>query len=433
MFNVKKCDLVKESLYEAILPNGLKLIVIPKKGFTKQFAMYATHYGSNNIDFYPVGSETVVKVPLGIAHFLEHKMFDNPNGENVMQLFAQSGAQPNAFTSNNITTYFFESTNEFYKNLEILINYVNQPYFTEESVEKEKGIIAQEITMYDDEPNSVLRKMFLQNCYLNHPIKNDIAGAVDDIMQITHDMLYLCYNNFYNPANMVLVVGGDLDPNEVYENAAKFVLNDKRHLAVGEVKNVDIVEPDAVVSHYSESRMDVSRPKVIYGFKDNHVGLCGKDILKRDIAMQIAMSLFAGKSSDLFNKLYEKQIIDSSFDFGYSCSHDYAFGLFVAETDRYKELVEELKNEIILFKKKEINITEFERIKKGLIGSLVRSFNNIESLVINNTFYSFEGIDMFDNYDILNALIPNDVKEAFSTSFEEEYCTTAVILPRQSK
>lgn len=302
MFNIKKCDLVKESIYETILPNGLKLISNPKKGFTKQFAMYATNYGSNNINFFPVNSDTPVEVPLGIAHFLEHKMFDNEDGINVMAQFAQSGAQPNAFTSYNITAYYFQSTDDFYKNLHILINYVNSPYFTEESVEKEKGIIAQEITMYDDEPDWALIRMFMQNCYHNHPVKNDIAGDVESIKKITHNMLYLCYNNFYNPANMVLVVGGDLNPEEVYNYAAKYVAEDKRNILVGEVKNVEINEPQEIVSPFSKKYMDISRPKVLFGFKDNKIGLKGKELIKRDISMQIALSSLAGKMSELFQQ-----------------------------------------------------------------------------------------------------------------------------------
>lgn len=431
MFDIKKNDLIKESIWETVLSNGLRLIVIPKKGFTKQFAMYATDYGSNDIKFYPVGSDNAVEVPLGIAHFLEHKMFDNENGINVFEQFAKYGAQPNAFTSYDMTAYYFASTDDFYKNLEILINYVNSPYFTKESVEKEKGIIAQEITMYDDEPDWALMRSFLNSIYINHPVKNDIAGDVKSITDITHDMLYLCYNNFYNPGNMALVIAGDLDPNEVYKYAEEYIANDKRKIPTGVVKKFTVNEPSDILRSRAEEYMDIARPKVLYGFKDNNIGLSGKELLKRRICLQIAFELFAGKSSDLFSTLYEKQIIDDSFDCAYDAKPEYAYGYFYAETEKYDEFTDKLKSAINNAKKNGLCGDSFERTKKSFIGSLIRTFNRLESLVISSTRHAFAGINIFDYYDILNNVTFEDVRSAFDTVFDEKYCNISLIKPNK--
>ncbi len=429
MFNIKKSELVNESIYETTLPNGLKFIFIPKKGFTKQFAMYATNYGSNNIKFYPVGSEKYVEVPLGIAHFLEHKLFDNEDGSNVFQKFSEYGADPNAFTSYDMTAYHFTSTDGFYQNLETLINFVNNPYFTHESVEKEKGIIAQEITMYDDIPNWVIFCNFLAAAYHEHPVKNNVAGDIASITDITHEMLYLCYNNFYNPANMVLVICGDLEPQEVLENVLKCISQDKRKLNVGEVRNFEVNEPREVVKNYVETSMDVSRPKILYGFKDSILNLHGTDLLRRDLSVQIALDLLLGKSSQLYDELYNKQLIDDSFEYAYTAKPQYAFAEISVETENYEEFLTELKHGIAQAKKHGVSIEEFERIKKSYIGSIIRVFNNIENLTNMTVHQYFNGITVFDYYDVLNSITINDITTAFSTLYEEEYCVTSILKP----
>ena len=429
MFDIKKFDLIKEEIYEIVLTNGLRMIVIPKKGFSKQFAMYATNYGSNDIKFYPVGAKAPVEVPLGIAHFLEHKMFDNEDGVNVFEQFAKYGAQPNAFTNYDMTAYYFTSTDDFYENLEILINYVNSPYFTKESVEKEKGIIGQEITMYDDEPDWAILTGFLKSIYFEHPVKNDIAGDIPSISKITHEMLYECYNNFYNPANMVLVLCGDLDPDEALKYAEQFTALDKRNLPTGEVIKCTYNEPDAIVQSRYEQAMDISRPKILYGFKDINVGLKGRELLKRKLAVQIALEIFAGRSSRLFSELYDAQIIDDTFDCGYEAKTDYAYGYFIAETDKYEQFEQEIKKRVESAKKYGLNKDAFERVKKSFIGSLLRIFNRPENLAIASTSHAFAGINIFDYYDVLNNISFDDIEKAFNSILDEKYCAVSIIKP----
>lgn len=429
MFEIKEFPLLKETIYETTLSNGLRLIVIPKKGFTKQFAMYATDYGSNNIRFVPVGQTEAVEVPLGIAHFLEHKMFDNPNGENVFEQFAKYGASPNAFTGNGMTAYYFVSTDDFYENLHILINYVNSPYFTHESVEKEKGIIGQEITMYDDMEGWVIQKNLLQALYHNHPVRNDIAGDIESISKITHEMLYLCYNNFYNPANMVLVTVGDIDPDEVLEHAEKYVAEDKRALAVGKVVKPVIDEPSEIVKPYVEAYMDVARPIVMYGCKDNNVGYTGCDLLRRRHAVDIALELFAGSESDFYNDMYRAQVVDQSFEYGYTGETEYAYAYFSVETEKKDEFLAKLKEYIAKTKKDGFLEESFHRVKKSFLGDLIRVFNNVNSIAIHSTYRAFNGTTLFDYYDVLNSITLEDVTAAFASLFDEEYSAVSVILP----
>lgn len=429
MFEIKESTLLNEKIYETVLSNGLRLIVIPKKGFAKQVAIYATDYGSNDIKFVPLGKKRSVKVPLGIAHFLEHKMFDNPDGKNVFELFAKYGASPNAFTSNDMTAYYFVSTNNFYDNLHILVNFVNSPYFTPESVEKEKGIIGQEITMYDDMPQWIIQKNLLAALYKNHPIKNDIAGDIESISQITSDMLYTCYNNFYNPANMVLVTVGDIDPEKVRLNAEKFICEDTRNLATGRISKTAFEEPRGIVAPFTQTEADISRPMVMYGYKDGNTGYTGKELFKRKLTASIALDLFAGSESDFFNDMYDKQIIDNSFDYRYTAESDYAYAEFDAETEHYEEFVSELKSYINKAKQNGFSQEIFNLIKKSYTGDIVRIFNSVNNIAMQSTDLAFDGVTLFDYYDILNGITSEDVTVMFNSMFDEKYCAVSLVLP----
>ena len=431
MFQIKEFPLLDEKIYRTVLSNGLRLVVIPKKGFTKQFAMYATDYGSNDIRFIPVGKNETVEVPLGIAHFLEHKMFDNPNGENVFEQFAAYGASPNAFTGNGMTAYYFVSTNDFYENLKILVNYVNSPYFTEESVEKEKGIIAQEITMYDDMESWVIQKNLLKALYHVHPVKNDIAGDVESITSITHDMLYLCYNNFYNPGNMVLVVVGDLDPDEVLAKSEEYVKMDQRQIPVGKVIKPSFNEPKSIVTDRISQHMDVARPIVTYGCKDNNIGFTAGELLRRRLCVDMALELFAGSESEFFNDAYDKQIIDNSFEYGYTAETDYAYATFTVETDRYDEFISELKQYVCRTKENGFDKETFDRTKKSYLGDIIRIFNSVNGIAIQSTYHTFAGTDLFDYYDALNSITFDDITNAFAELFCDEYCAVSLILPKE--
>lgn len=431
MFEIKESTLLNEKIYETVLSNGLRLIVIPKHGFAKQLAIYATDYGSNDIQFVPIGDDAPICVPLGIAHFLEHKMFDNPDGRNVFELFAKYGASPNAFTSNDMTAYYFVSTNNFYENFQILVDFVNSPYFTHESVESEKGIIGQEITMYDDMPQWIIQKNMLKALYSEHPIKNDIAGDVESISGITNDMLYLCYNNFYNPKNMVLVTVGDIDPEKVRIHVEKCIQNDTRKLPTGKVKTISVDEPENTACNYIKTTADVSRPMIMYGYKNSKTGLEGKELLKHKLTAGIALDLFAGSESDFFNDMYAKQMIDNSFDYRYTAETDYAYAEFYAETEHYDEFVAELKKYISISKQNGFSQEIFDLIKKSCTGDIVRIFNSVNNIAMQTLDLAFGNVNLFDYYDILSSITLEDVTKLFNSMFDEKFCAVSVILPSQ--
>src|SRR6476659_11457808 len=227
-------DQLQEELYYEKLPNGLNVYILPKKGFNKTFATFTTKYGSVDNHFVPLRKEEFTKVPDGIAHFLEHKLFEKEDGD-VFQQFSRQGASANAFTSFTRTAYLFSSTSNVEQNLETLMNFVQEPYFSEKTVEKEKGIIGQEITMYDDNHDWRLYYGVIQNLYENHPVRIDIAGTIESISHINKDLLYECYNTFYHPSNMLLFVVGPVDATKVMEQI-KENQNNKTYNNVPEIK-----------------------------------------------------------------------------------------------------------------------------------------------------------------------------------------------------
>src|SRR3954453_11844038 len=220
---------IQEEIYHEKLENGLEVFILPKKGFNKTYATFTTKYGSIDNHFMPLEKSEFLKVPDGIAHFLEHKLFEKEDGD-VFQQFSKQGASANAFTSFTRTAYLFSSTSNVELNLDTLMDFVQEPYFSEKTVEKEKGIIGQEITMYDDNPDWRLYFGLIQNLYQNHPVKIDIAGTIESISHINKDLLYECYNTFYHPSNMLLFIVGPVDPNQfmdqVRENQSKKVYKD---------------------------------------------------------------------------------------------------------------------------------------------------------------------------------------------------------------
>ncbi|WP_145614081.1 EF-P 5-aminopentanol modification-associated protein YfmH, partial [Bacillus licheniformis] len=230
---------LKETLYYEKMPGGLDVYVLPKEGFNKTYAVFTTKYGSIDNQFVPLGKDEMVRVPDGIAHFLEHKLFEKEDGD-VFQQFSRQGASANAFTSFTRTAYLFSSTSNVEENLETLVDFVQDPYFTEKTVEKEKGIIGQEINMYDDNPDWRLFFGLIENMYQEHPVRIDIAGTIESISHITKDLLYECYETFYHPSNMLLFVVGPVDPEaiirQVRENQQKKPYTDQPEIVRKEVK-----------------------------------------------------------------------------------------------------------------------------------------------------------------------------------------------------
>ena len=354
---------IQEEIYHEKLENGLDVYILPKKGFNKTYATFTTKYGSIDNHFVPLEKSEFLKVPDGIAHFLEHKLFEKEDGD-VFQQFSKQGASANAFTSFTRTAYLFSSTSDVEQNLETLMDFVQEPYFTEKTVEKEKGIIGQEITMYDDNPDWRLYFGLIQNMYQNHPVSIDIAGTIESISHITKDLLYECYETFYHPSNMLLFVVGPVDATKVMEqikeNQAK-----KNYSKVQEIKRQFENEPLEVAKKKQVLQMNVQTSKCLVGIKAKHVDQSGAEMLKHELTINIIFDFLFGKSSENYQELYSKGLIDETFSFDYSQEKGFGFAMIGGDTNEPDKLADVLKKMLLSAKQGEVFTLEgLERTKR---------------------------------------------------------------------
>lgn len=374
--NISNTALDEEMQY-AVHKSGLRVYVFPKKGFSKYYAIYGTDYGSLNRTFTVPGEDKDITVPDGIAHYLEHKMFEEEDGSDAFEKFALTGASSNAYTSFDLTAYLFSCTDKFYENLDILLEFVNHPHFTEENVAKEQGIIGQEIKMYDDDPEWRVFFNSLKAMFHNNPVKIDIAGTVESISHITPEILYKCYNTFYNPANMLLVLVGDIDINEAMKYVDKHISPERN---LGKVKCPEVAEPKERVQEYIEQKLSVSQPMFRAAFKDNTPYMTGDELLKKEIATEIILEAVFGRSSDFYLDLYEKGLIDSTFGTETDIEHEYGFTLIGGESKAPEEVYKEIKKVLDKCANDGIDKAAAERAKKVLISRDISLFNNVEAM-----------------------------------------------------
>lgn len=423
----KTSEFTGESICYGTHSSGLKIYIIPKEGYSGSYAIFGTKYGSVDSKFIVPGEENVTQVPDGIAHYLEHKMFDQPDGSNVFDKFSKYGGNANAFTSFNMTAYLFSATANVEENIKTLLDYVQSPYFTEETVQKEQGIIGQEIRMYDDNGNWQLFFNFLGCLYNEHPVKKEIAGTVESISKINADYLYKCYNTFYNLSNMVLVVVGNVDPDsiiKVIEGGIK-----KNEPFEEEIKRIYPKEPESVAKHYNERSMSVATTMFMAGYKDNDTGYSGKALLKKNIEMTILMQMIFGKSSRLYKKLYEEGLINSQFGYDYTMQPDYAYSSISGESKDPKKVYDLMLEEVETLKKEGISEEDYNRIKKVVWGDYIRSHNDIEDYAGTFLQFNFMDIDYFDYYDVYKTVTFEDVKKRFDSHFVSDNSALSVINP----
>ena len=423
----QKNEQTGEELYSGVHSSGLHVYIIPKKDYSTGYAIFGTRYGSVDSKFVVPGETELTEVPDGIAHYLEHKMFDQPDGSNVFDKFSKFGANANAYTSFNMTAYLFSAASHMDENLKTLMDYVQSPYFTEESVQKEQGIIGQEIRMYDDNGDWRVFFNFLNCLYQKHPIRTEIAGTVESISHITADYLYKCYNTFYNLSNMAIVVIGDVEPHSIANIISESVK--KNEPFDEEIKKVYPEEPNGIAQEYSEQRLSVSAPMFMLGYKDTDTGFSGDRLLKKNIETEILLRMIFGKSSRLYKKLYEDGLINSNYAFEYTMQPDYAFSSVCGESKDPKKVYEAVLAEIENLRVEGISEDDFERTKKVLWGHYIRSMNDTESYA--NAFIAdtFMGIDYF-NYDkVYQSVTFEDVKNRFTEHFKKGYSALSVINP----
>ena len=423
----RKNDKTGEELYYTTHSSGLGISIIPKKDYSKTYAIFGTRYGSVDSKFVVPGESELTEVPDGIAHYLEHKMFDQPDGSNVFDKFSKYGGNANAFTSFNITAYLFSATSNIEENIETLMDYVQSPYFTEESVQKEQGIIGQEIRMYDDSGSWKLFFNFLNCLYKEHPVKKEIAGTVESISHITPEYLYKCYDTFYNLSNMSIVVVGNVDPvkiSKVIENGVK-----KNEPFEEKIKKVYPTEPDEVAKQYAEQSLSVAMPLFMTGFKDTNNGFGGDELLKKSIETNIILKMLFGRSSKFYKSLYEKGLINNRFSIEYTMQPDYAYSSIDGESSDPKAVYEAVINEVEETRKNGLSKEDFERIKKVVWGEYIRSQNDVEDYAVTFLQMLFMDIDYFNFYDVYKTITFEDVQKRFEEHFVKEHSALSVINP----
>ncbi len=337
-FNKVENKAIGETLYFGTHESGLGIFVVPKKNFSKKYAIIGAKIGSVDNTFIPNGENEQITVPDGIAHFLEHKMFEMSDGSDAFAKFSEYGANANAFTSFTNTCYLFSCTDNFYESFEHLLNYVKSPYFTDANVEKEKGIIGQEIKMYDDDGEWRVMFNLLRALYKDLPVRIDIAGTAESISHITPDTLYKCYNTFYDPSNMILCVAGDVDENKVLEITDK-IMGDK--ITGTKARGIYPDEQENVFQKEIEQKLSVSSPIFDIGFKDSGK-YTGDEILKNEIAVKIILSSVASKSSDLYERLYNDGLINDEFSYDYMYEEQYACAIIGGESKEPKKVCGEV-------------------------------------------------------------------------------------------
>lgn len=415
---------LKETLYTEKLPNGLSVFVLQKEGFQKTYATFATHYGSIDNHFQVENGEKH-KVPDGIAHFLEHKMFEEPTGD-IFSVFASNGASANAFTSFDRTVYLFSATEQIQESLTTLLNFVQNPYFTDANVEKEKGIIGQEIKMYQDNPDWRSYYGLIETMYHVHPVRIDIAGTVESIGQISKEMLYDCYHTFYHPSNMNLFVVGGVQPEEII-NLVKQNQAGKSFKPQGEIRRYFEKEPATVKSPRKVTNLPVSLPKCLIGCKEPDQPLRGRDMLKRELATKVLLDLLFSPSSAIYQKLYDEQLISDSFGSEYNISEQYAFSVFGGDTKDPDLLIARLQQEIDEIKQKGIAAEDFERNKNKKIGAYLRLLNSPEAIANEFTKYYFKQVDFFDILEVYKELTLNDIKDRLLQHFDWNQMAVSIV------
>lgn len=416
---------LEEKVYEATLDNGLQVYLLPKPGFRKTYATLTTRFGSIDHRF-RVEDGDVVELPDGIAHFLEHKMFEEEDGD-VFHRFAQQGASANAFTSFNRTAYLFSCTDRVKDNLLTLLDFVQRPYFTDENVEKEKGIIGQEIRMYEDDPDWQVYFGLLQSMYVHHPVRIDIAGSVESISKIDKELLYQCYETFYHPSNMLLFVVGHIDPEQVLawvrDNQAA-----KSFSPPPSVTRLYPEEPTDVTVRERRRALPVAVPKLMFGFKDVEL-LSGERLLYRQCATELALEALFGTGSELYQKLYDDNLIDDSFGYQRMEESAYALSLVGGETPEPDRLLDVVREYLGRRVKDGISEAEFERVRRKKIGTWLRSLNSLEYIANLYTGYRFNGTDLFSVLPTLEQMTVDGVNRRLREHLSPEAMVVSIVEP----
>ena len=414
---------LEETVCRKVLPNGLTVMVVPKPGFTRKIAYFVTSYGSVHTDFILDGTKH--HTPAGVAHYLEHRMFDLP-GRDVMAEFAALGVNPNAVTSYDVTAYYFSCTENFQPALELLLEFVSTPYFTEESVDKERGIIEQEILMYADSADSQVMEELNRNLYARHPIRVPIAGTVESIQAITAQTLSDCHRAFYHPANMILCVVGDVDADQVAATAERILPKERQSIAVPDFGEP---EPAQAVTPVTRQKMDVAMTTFQLGFK------CppppgGMEFARQELVAELAAEMLFGQSSELYLWLYEDGLIDSTFGGGAEFVAGTAMLTCGGDSINPEEVRDCILREAAHLAAHGVDQAEFDRLKKSFMGVRVKNLTGFDGTCFRLVAYHMEGYDYFRFPELFEQITAEDVRLFLEQNVRADNCALAIIDPR---
>ena len=412
---------INESYTVLTHSSGLKIFVCEKPEFSGCYAVFGTKYGSIDNSFRKKGEEEFIDVPEGIAHFLEHKLFESEDGD-AFAKYAKTGASANAYTSFDKTCYLFSCSDKFEESFEVLLDFVQHPYFTQATVEKEQGIIGQEISMYDDSPDWIVLFNTLESLYHNNPVRINIAGTAQTIAKINADLLYQCYHTFYNLQNMFIVVCGNVSTDTVVDLCEKHLKEQEGF----EVETKPYNEPYEIVRSYKEQQMPVAIPQFMLGIKMDCEGYLPT---KERIEISMLISLLVGSQSKLYNQMLSDGLINKEFGASLFDGRNFASILFSGESKVPNKVVETLKETILTLQKDGIDPEEFELIRKQYYGRYIMAFNNVEGISDALTDCACDGSGLFDEISIFEKMTVNDLNQRLKTAFDLNRCALSVITP----
>ena len=409
---------IKEKVYIETLDNGMKVIIIPKKYTEKKYIIWGTKFGSIDNHFIEPTTGKEIEVPDGVAHYLEHKMFEQENGVDSLYKLMSLGLDANAYTTNDHTAYLFGGTSNFYEGLDELMDYVQHPYFTDANVEKERGIIGQEIGRYDDEPAWRLYVNLMDCLYTNNPIKIDIAGTVESISKITKETLYSCYNTFYHPSNMIMCISGNFEPEKIIEEVKKRLLPKEK---MGVIQRIYPPYENKINKKIKEDKMDVNIPLFMIGFRDI---LENENKIMKHIAIEIILNSLIGKSSKLYQELYNSGLLLGMLDFDFEFSDEYSHVIISGQSENPEKVNEKVLDALI-----NGNVTkeDFERNKKALYGECLSDYDDVENIGRMYLQDAIKGINSLDYIDAFKQIDLEYVNKIQKELFKEDMAGLSII------
>ncbi len=406
----KRYSKINEVVYSEKLKNGLIVKIIPKKGYRKFFVSFGTKYGSLTNKFVPNGENEYIEVPLGIAHFLEHKMFAMEDGSDAANEFAQMGLDANAYTDYLETVYLFSGTTNLQEGIELLLDFVQKPYFTDENIQSEQGIIEQELLMYLDMPGDRLHIGLMDNMFQVYPLKYDVGGTVKSIKKINKELLYKCYNTFYHPSNMTMIVVGDVNPRKIVE-IIKNNQSKKEFLPIVDIKRSFLVEDNKVFKKYSEIKMDIVNSKVAIGIKLPYEENNLNDSLIKELLLKIILEIKLGPSSDFYQKLIDEELVTNGVSYSVFLDDKCGYIKVCADSNNVQKYRQLMKEYLLSLCNLDITEEEFARFKKAILGSLLKSLNSEDFIASSFLEYDFKNCDFYSSIELLEKIDINDLKK----------------------